>query len=236
MIYFFYGRDREKAKAKSGELVRSFLKRKPNTSIFKINSENFNPNHFDEFIGGQGLFTRNHVVFFDRVFENEDQGKLIISKIKEVAESPNIFIFLEGKVNKTILAKFEKNAAKVQGFSEELEEKEKKNYSFTDAFGARDKKKLWILYQKELAKGKESEEIHGLLFWQLKTMLLAATCTTGSEAGLHPFVFAKAKQYSKNYGEPALKKLSHDLITIYHHAHRGTYDFPNALEKFILTF
>jgi hypothetical protein len=36
----------------------------------------------------------------DSLFENEEVGEVVFKKIKEISESPNFFVFLEGKLNK----------------------------------------------------------------------------------------------------------------------------------------
>ena len=76
--------------------------------------------------------------------------------------------------------------------------------------GKRDKKGAWAEYQKVLKEGLVPEEIHGILFWQIKTMLLASSSKSSVEADLNPFVFKKAKEFSKNYSEDELKKCLHD--------------------------
>ena len=113
-------------------------------------------------------------------------------------------------------------------------------FEFTDALGARDKKGLWQLYQDALKEEVPSEEVHGILFWQIKALLSALKCRDAGEAGLNPFVYNKAKTYAKNYGknveeaDKKLKEMSTKLFEMYHEAHRGKTDFAIALEKFIL--
>jgi hypothetical protein len=128
-------------------------------------------------------------------------------------------------------------AEKVQSFT--LKEKKGKPdfniFSLTDAFGRRDKKNLWVLFQKAVESGAVPEEIHGILFWQLKSMLLAHACKSAAEAGVKPFVWSKARTFAKNWSEEELKNLSAKMVSLYHDAHRGIYEFPIALERLILT-
>ena len=139
----------------------------------------------------------------DKIFENEEIKEFILDKIKNIAESDNIFILLEEKVDKKTLTKIEKHAQKIQEFSSVIKkEKERtKPFGLTDALGRRDKKGAWAEYQKVLKEGLVPEEIHGILFWQIKTMLLASSSKSSVEADLNPFVFKKAKEFSKNYSE-----------------------------------
>ena len=104
----------------------------------------------------------------------------------------------------------------------------------TDALGARNQKRLWTLYQKAIRAGVVEEELHGLIFWQIKSMLLALSAPDATSAGLNPFVYSKAKGYAKNFTLDELKNLSSRLIKMYHQAHRGEVDFASELEKFFL--
>ncbi len=235
MLYFLYGADKEKARGKARELISGLQKKKPDATLFRISSENFNVSQLDELLLGQGLFVSKSIIFFDGVFGEAEHKETVVLKLADIADSPNIFIFLEGKVDKPTLSQICKHTENVYKFGEESVEKSQKDYAFTDAFGARDKKKLWILFQKEIKKGKKSEELHGLLFWQIKSMILAEVSATPETAGLHPFVFSKNRQFVKNYGKGKLLKLLKDLAVLYHNAHRGATDFEIGLEHFLLS-
>ncbi|MES2436422.1 MAG: hypothetical protein V4519_00245 [Patescibacteria group bacterium] len=238
MIYLLYGSDIIKSRNKLHDLVGSLIKKKPDASHVKINDETFEPSYLDEYIGGMGLFSSKTIVEMDMVFRNKEAKEEIMSRIKDIAASDNIFVFLEGTLNKAELTKFEKNAEKVQEFSLK-EEPEKKNkdfniFSLTDALGRRDRKQLWVLYQKALMNNSAPEEIHGILFWQIKAMLQAAKSKTAQESGLNPFVFQKSQGFLKNYTEQEVKEHSAKLVDIYHKARRGIHEFDVALEKYIL--
>ena len=237
MLYFLYGTDTDQARAKARELLASLQKKKPDARVFRLEPEKWSEVYLEELIGGQGLFEQKLLIFADRLFENEEAKEAIEKNLEEIGKSENICIFLEQKVLKPLLLAITEVAEKVQAFaSTERKEKPEFNiFSLTDAFGKRDKKKLWVLYQKALQTDAVPEEIHGILFWQLKSMLLASGAKTASEAGVAPFVFTKAKSFLKNYSVPELQQLSSKLVRLYHDAHRGIHDFPIALERFVLT-
>jgi DNA polymerase III delta subunit len=248
MLYFIYGDDKEKARAKTQDLIGSLQKKKPDAAFFKVTTENFSESELEGLMGGQGLFENKYIVFFDSVFENKEFKESIGGKLKEIAQSANVFIFLEGKMEKKMLEKVEKHAEKVQEFSNEKKEgrtfgtgggkdfnlKEFNIFSLGEAFGNRDRKNLWVIYQKALMRDLPSEEIHGILFWQWKSMVLAEEAKTAGEAGLNPYVFQKSKNFAKNFKEGELQKIGKELVSMYHDAHRGVHDFPTALEGFIL--
>ncbi len=241
MFYFLHGEDKDKARKKAHEIIDGLIKKRPNASFFKIDSENFKLDELEEFIGGQGLFESKQIVFFDNVFENKETKIAILEKIKEIAQSPNAFVFLEEKTDKATVEKMEKSAEKVQEFSLTKSYGVAKNsaekfniFSLADVFGRRDKKNLWTLYQEALSQNIAPEEIHGILFWQLKSILVASQSENVKESGLNPYVFQKSKSYAKNYNEEEIKKLSSALVSVYHDSRRGIHDSSIALERFIL--
>lgn len=238
MIYLLYGQDVAQARKKAHELVDSLLKKRPDAAFFKLDTENWQEAAFDEYIAGQGLFVQKYIVLLDRLFENKEIKEYVSAKIKDLGESENIFIVLEGIIDAATLKKLEKHGEKIQEFGSNEKELKKKPefniFSMTDALGARDKKKLWTLYQKAIRGRAVAEEIHGMIFWQIKSLLLASTTEDAKEAGLNPFVYSKAKGYSRNFKEQELKTISSQLISMYHDAHRGKVSFDGELEKFLL--
>lgn len=228
MIYVFHG---QKTLPKFTNLVQSLLKKKPDASVYKIDSESFSSNSLQELIQGQGLFEKKYVVSLNGVLQEEE----ILSNLKEIAESENIFVFWEDVIDKKTLKKLEKYAEKISGVEDIKEKKETFNmFSFSDSLGKRDKKGLWILYQKAIHESVRPEEIHGMLVWQAKSMILASSTGSAKEAGMKDFPYNKAKGYAKNFTKEELHSLLRKLVSIYHDSRRGIHEFDIALEKFVL--
>ncbi len=228
MIYVFHG---NKTLSKFTKLIESLLKKKPDASVFKINSESFSEDQLKELIQGQGLFEKKYIVSLNGVLQEEE----ILSKLKEIAASENIFVFWEEVIDKKTLKKLEKYAEKISGVDEVKEKKETFNmFSFSDALGKKDKKQLWILYQKALQQSVRPEEIHGIFLWQAKSMVLASKTNSPEEANMKAFPYGKAKNYAKNFTEEELNNLLKKLVSIYHDSRRGIHEFDVALEKFVL--
>lgn len=237
MLYVLYGTDQDKARAKAHELIDSLLKKRPDASFFKLDTENFKSEQFEEYLAGQGLFVNKYIVFCDRLGENKDIRDYLEDKLKEIKASDNIFIVLEESFLAALKKKIEKNAEKVQEFElpeKKVAKKEFNMFALTDALGARDRKSLWVLYRQAVDHGSVSEEIHGILFWQVKSLLLAVSSPDAKTAGLNPFVYGKARNYAKNFKTEELKEMSQELVTMYHRAHRGEIDFERTLEKWVL--
>lgn len=245
MFFLFHGDDTAKARLTAQKNIEAAKKKHPEAGFFKLTPENFSSDKLDELIASQGLFYSAFIIYSDHLCDDTEMSDSLIKKVKEIFESPNFFIFLEGKLNKKELEKFKKYAGKIEEFVKPLKKLNKKEelavkgekidfFEFSNTLGEKNKKLLWTLYQDALDEGVPSEEVHGIFFWQVKAMLSALKSNDAAEAGLNPFVFSKSKSYAKNYSESQLKEMSKKLFDIYHQAHRGEIDFAVALETFIL--
>jgi len=248
MLYLLYGSNFKKSREKLHSLVDSLLKKKPGASFFKIDSSNFSESQIDELVGGQGLFEQKYIVQMDGLLENQKSKDFVMDRIKEISESDNVFVFIEENISKPVLGKIEKVAQKVQEFEGRaidgrnfsvigggnLNLSDFNIFNLADAFGNRDKKRLWVLYNQAVRRNIPAEEIHGILNWQLRVMIISKKSMNAEKANLKPFVFNKSLRFSKNFEQGDLRKLSAKMVTMYHDARRGIVDFDTALEKFIL--
>lgn len=234
MIYLIYG-DSNKIFKKANFLIDFLLKKNFGSNVLKIDNDNFDQFDFNELIGGQSLFTLKQIVYLKRLFEKTDYSEKLLSILKEIAKSQNIFIIVEEKINKPILLKLEKLAEKVQKFEigKNKIKKEKSHFDLTDAFASRNSKRAWLLYRQKILKNRP-EELHGILWWQIKTMLLARKSKNAEDAKLTPFVFLKAQNFNKSYSNEELEKISDDFIDIIQKSRRGGLDLELALERLIL--
>ncbi len=242
MIYFYYGTDAESARKKARATADSLLAKKPDAAFVKIGDEEISSAKLEELSKGQALFLSKFIIYFYRTFENKGNKEIIMKYVKEIGASENIFIFAEGKMDKASLSKIEKYAEKAEEFSKPEKSKERKTaaegkisfFEFADAFGRKDKKNLWVMFQDALAEDMAAEEIHSMLFWEMKNLLLAKSSKSAAEAGMSPFPYQKAKGYLKNFKDGELERVSLKLVSMYHEAHRGNADFLAGLEKLIL--
>lgn len=243
MIYLLHGADTDKSRAKMREMSDALRKKQPDAAYFRMDAEHWNQAELEEYCGGQGLFSNRFVIVLDRLLENEEIAPIVLDQIEVVAASPNIFIVLEGKLDKDSLKKIEKHAEKVQEFEETAAQKsatakskERFNvFSLAEALGKRDRKNLWVLYRRALDEDIAPEEIHGTLFWQAKSIALARQAKTAKEAGMKDFPFNKAKGYSNNFSEKETGELLTRLIRMSHDSRRGRSDISLALEELALT-
>ncbi|MFC1802039.1 hypothetical protein ACFLY7_01195 [Patescibacteria group bacterium] len=248
MIYFLHGSDFKKSREKLKSILSGLLSKKPNATFFKLDGSNFSEDVLSEFIQSQSLFSQKYIVQADGLFDDKEIKDIILGKLKEIQNSENIFIFIESVIDKTSLKKIEKIAEKVQEFNLPVSSGRKFGvygggvldlqdfniFNLADAFGQRDKKKLWVLYQKTILRNIPPEETHGVLLWQLRSMIVAKNSSSVSESGLKSFVYNKSLRMSKNYKDDELKEIYSKLVALYHDARLGLINFDISIEKFIL--
>lgn len=236
MLYFLHGTDTDKARAKAHEMLDSLQKKKPDAEVFRLVSDNWSNSRLDELTGSQGLFERKFIVSASRLFEDKEIKEEVLKKLPEIAQSENIFIFLEGVVDKPALLEITKVAAKVQSFEKSQIRKEEFNmFALADALGERNRGRLWVLYTKAVRGGASAEEISGILFWQTKAIIQAMSAQSANASGLSPYVFQKSKRYAKNFSSDEILGLASKIISLYHDSHRGTADFEIGLERLALS-
>jgi len=241
MIYLFHGTDFKKSRKQIGRFLDELTLKKPDASFVQIDEESFSGARCEEFIATRGLFESQVIVVFSHVLRSKEAEQFIKDNIDALSQSYNIFVFFEEELNKNTLSLFKKHAKKVWEFNL-LGLRRKKTFnifSLSDAVGRRDRKKAWILLQQSYISGITAENIHGILLWFIKNMLLVK----GKEAkgrqalvelGLNPFVLKKAQTFSRNYTYEELKKFSRDLVDIYHRARRGIIELEIGIEKLVL--
>lgn len=107
-------------------------------------------------------------------------------------------------------------------------------FALTDALGARDRKRAWIIYQEALAVGLSAEEVFFKIVWQVKSLLIASRTKSVAETDMKAFPYSKAKGYLKNFKPGELEQLSENLVTGYYKARRGEGEVETLVEKTIL--
>lgn len=215
MIYCFYGTDSAKTRKAARALVNATQKKKPDASFFHITSENWSEARFEELLHGAGLFEQKYIVLLDNLFEDKDIKNTICDGVKDMSDADHLFVLLEGVLDKKTLTKIEKSARKVIQYNvSEVVKKKENDFALANAVGRRDRKQAWVLLQSALERGVVPEALHGMLFWKVKSMLLAGNQRAFTKEELHT--------------------LSHQLLEIHHRARTGRTTLDIALERFVL--
>ncbi|MEI6042147.1 MAG: hypothetical protein WCQ00_01085 [bacterium] len=244
MLYLIHGTNTNKVRAKQKELIGIMQSKQPNVSLYKVTTENWSEIMMDELMSSQGLFLAKYIVTLDKILEDKEIGPTVVKVLKELKESDHAWIIIEEKILSVNLKKIEKLAQKVYDFNETTEgvgggtlaKKQKPTaFNFAEQFAAKNKVGAW----KEFLQLKEAElageEIHGVLWWQMKSVYLAKFCKTAEETGLAPYSYTKALRLSKGWELKELNNLMDSLVGMYHEAHRGNGDLLVGLEKASLT-
>jgi len=236
MLHLLYGNDIEKRKVfleKSSAKLISL-----GYTPLVMSDVDFRQDFFEMLARGSELFGGKSFLVLNATLENTNTKEIVAGLFKEMASSENEFFLIENKATKEIIAKCEKAGGDAVSF-EESKTKAKPNFSIfslADAFGQRDRKSAWLMLREAFDKEIAPEEVHGVLFWELKTLLLAHNESGESEmsSGLNPFVYKKAKNFSKSFTRKELENMSGKMVRLYHDAHRGILDLETGLELFLL--
>lgn len=238
MLYLYHGTDTQTSANKARALVKSLRAKRADATFVEIDADHWSKSIVQENAGGQGLFSAKYIILLDRVTENAEAKDQIADMTEIMKESDNIFIVLEGKLNADLKKSLEKHAEKtVTSDLKEVAASFKKDFNIFalgDAIGARDPFKSWSIYRQAIDLGQETEAILGTLFWQVKSIAIAADAPSTAASGLSPFVYSKSKKYAGNYSKEELRTLLGDLISVYHDGHRGIVDMELAIEKLLL--
>ncbi|MBK5215741.1 MAG: hypothetical protein JJE53_02965 [Candidatus Pacebacteria bacterium] len=207
MIYILTGND---IKNKNAYLKKLYKEDRP---TFALDASTTKEMLFD-YAGSVSLFGGSPIVVVDNITRDEEVS-LSASDLEVLKDSLTTFVFMEEKLLASETKKYSKYAT-IEDFSKKETKKAPKInvFDIADAFSRRDKIGTWILYRNAVSLGVSSEEISGIIFWKIKTMILNGT---------------------KLFSVSELKNKSSELLSIYHKAHKGETDFVVGLEQFILS-
>ncbi|KKU49515.1 MAG: hypothetical protein UX71_C0013G0009 [Parcubacteria group bacterium GW2011_GWA1_47_10] len=216
MIYLFSGDDTKKKLASYEAFLAAHTKAKKEAKeTFFINKNDFDPMQLESFYSGASLFSAKSAVVFHDILAGEEESEFILPRLKEMAESENSFIFLEGKLGKPVLDAFKKARAELNMFEAPKERKEKFNsFVIANAFAQKDKFNTWLYFRQAVERGVALDELSGILFWKVKDMLL--------------------KRSFGKFQEEELKDLAGRLSYLLPQARKKGPEAESALEQFLL--
>lgn len=236
MFYLIVGNDIKKSEAKLKNLVESILNKNKQAEVFNLDDENFSQKYFEELLVSQGLFSNLYVVKSRGLWGSKEGSEWLLEYISEIKKSANVFIFIEEILDKKIFKKLESKAEQVWEFDgkDKIKIDDKFIFSIGEAFGARDRKKLWLAVAKAKLKDIPAE----IVFWQIINSLRNITAVLLQAdlkiLKLHPFVISKAKTQAQNFTPEEAQNLLTKLFNLYHDSRRGGLDLYDRLERFSL--
>jgi len=211
MLYLFTGTDREKARAAMNAAVAKVSGK--GTRIIRISDANMVAD-LQASLQGAGMFGEPRAVILDGIFTNDEMRDTGMNALAVMKKSPEPFFILEEKPDAATRKQIEKYAESSQRYDAAAKAKDNSIFGLANALARHDKKALWTGYQRELAKGKAPEAIHGVLFWAAKDMYL------------------KSPPASEKHERA--KKLVAELAELPHETRRHGVELEYALELFVL--
>lgn len=236
MIYFFYGPDTNTSRERVRKKEAVYRKQFADAPILRLNSDTFSVDTANAHTSGPALFSATTLLILDHVFESADAKEFVLNKLKNFQTSDNTVVILEGVLNKKDSDTVKKCAEKTE-YATKIKDREQQDrsvlFGITDAFGERDAKNMWVRYIRALREGYSSEEIHALLFWQVKAMLLLCN-DADAKRTLKPFVLRKTERFLKNYDNDELHRMSWTLTSMLLKG-RDSSNLNREVEKLALT-
>jgi len=205
MLYVFHGTDVAQAGEKARALVKSLRAKKPDAAYERMDADSWSAAAIEGHLGGQGLFSNKYIVFLDRVTENAEAKDSLPGMVASLEESSNIFIVLEGKLNAELKRAVEKSAEKVIECVPKTAEQKEEGPNIFALAGA--------FGNRDVPRA-----------WKLYRDAINGGAAPEAIVGM---LFWKAKSMGA-------KGLAHDLMVMYHDAHRGVHDLELATERCIL--
>ena len=237
MFHLIYGSDRVKAQKRYSELLDTLRAEDPTRQIIEFHADTFVRSDLEDLVLAQSLFGSPALIFGDALLEREESRLCIGEMAGALAASAQTFVFLEEGLLAEDIKKILPHA-KAEEFKRAAlgREDERPLYALGDALGKKDKKEIWVMYQRSLLAGFPEEKVFWMLARQLKNMLLVKCGATMDDLGTKSdFVYKKTVTSAKNFAEKELAKRHGELVAILHDSHRGLLDFDIALERWLLS-
>jgi DNA polymerase III delta subunit len=231
MLHVYFGKDTNAVRTKAFEAVTELTSH--GVSIERVEVERYVAGTCAQMVNATTLFGTRTVYVLDTPTQDEIFYTEVAALLEQFADSEDSFFIVEAALTAPTKKVYQKHA---QVF-EEVETKAKdffNVFSLAESLSCKDKKMLWVQLQEAYAAGLSSEEIIGTLWWQLKTLRVAALTKNAVEAGMKDYPYNKAKRAQSVFKKGEVISLSASLLAVYHDGHAGICDIDVALEQWIL--
>lgn len=192
----------------------------------------------DMLASASSLFNEKMAVVYSGALDNTDFREYALANLSALAESANQFVFVERECLKEVQKLFQSAGAEIVECSSTAVKKAYAPtiFNLADAFAERDRKKAWALYQIEIENETSPEEILGVLWWSVKSMLLLKVepRISEKESGMKPYTYNKTLSQVKNHTFEELRSMGRALVRLSHDGHSGEIDLRVGLELFLL--
>lgn len=232
MLHVFYGNNQIGVRTHAYTCASPY--EEGGVKIVRIDADSFSSGMLAQAAQSSSLFGERMLYLIDTPSSDEAFNEEVFDMLKALQESEHIFIVIE----ETLLSAPKKAYTKYANSIEEVTEDKVRAFNvfaLADSLSRKDKKMLWLGLCEAKEAGLSSEEIIGTLWWQLKTLRLAALTKSAVQAGMKDFPYNKAKRALSAFKEGELEHISHELLLLYHQGHQGEVEIDLALEKWALS-
>lgn len=232
MIHLFYGTDSIALRSAALALLDQCVDE--GCRLERLEARDLSPGRIADMAGSVSLFGEKTVYFVDTPSEDEAVFALLLAALHDLAGSDNTIIITERTVLAPIKKQFEKVAVELKEYKATATPSTFDPFLINNALVARDKKTLWMLFCRSVALHIPVEETVGIIWWQLKTLRLAAIYPSAEAAGMKSFPYDKAKRALRNFKSGEVEELSRGLLRVYHDARAGRLDMVLGVEEWVL--
>jgi hypothetical protein len=163
MLYLITGTDRETA--------RTAAKKQAGKEAVVI-TDAHSCADMEAVLASGGMFSAGkRQAILDGVFAVPEMRERVLTMIETLRRSPDTVVILEEKLDAATKKILEKYAETSKKYDSAKRAERSTIFALANALERRDKKALWVGYQRELSGGAAPEAIHGVLFWAAKQML-----------------------------------------------------------------
>ncbi len=184
------------------------------------------------------LFGETYVVHLDGVSAFSEEVKVLLSMhMKTMLDSNNHFILFDEKFSKEFKDEAKKLKIPIVDHSQETKESGPSVFAFTDLYLTRDKKGAWLSLIRLFREGAVPEEVHGALFWAVKSLFLVqgeALGTNAEELGMKPYPYQKSQRFAVKWTSDEVAGAVRELTGMLEKTRKEGGDLGVSLERFVL--
>jgi DNA polymerase III delta subunit len=234
MITVYTGTDMMEARREAQGAVASLRSESPSSTLSSFDDLSFSFEQAMEEFHTENLFGGQNILYFEGILEHPE-GELFYRTV--LSETPKMIIVVECDIPKDLLVFFERVGV-VRSFAERTVARVERFNSFAvvDALIARDKKSAWVEYVRGVRRKEVPEAVHGQFFWAFRSLYVIAT-NSREEAlacGVKEYTYSKNRAALARWTVEEIRTRLDMLKDMYHDAHEGKVELPDALERFIL--
>lgn len=171
MLYLFHGSDTNGVRAKAFAWVAATRAKVPDAFYTRIDADTLSDEVLSESLGTQGLFFSKTLLVLDDPFSKASTADIVLERISELAESPNVVAIIAPKLLAARVKKVEPLATKVFVVDKKPEAARGFNAGLVNALAQKNGPALWKEIIKAYMQGDAPELVHGLLHWKARDLM-----------------------------------------------------------------